>query len=136
MKLTCGTDLVPLKQIERSLGNPRFLQRFFSSEERAFFAGRRRPLPSGAASFAAKEAFAKALGTGVRGFALAEVSVLRDALGRPYYALSGRAAQLAQGWEFSLSLSHTEEYAVAFAVAFAPDGAEEPAGRLAGLSIP
>ena len=113
MKLTCGTDLVPLKQIERSLGNPRFLQRFFSSEERAFFAGRRRPLPS-----------------------VAEVSVLRDALGRPYYALSGRAAQLAQGWEFSLSLSHTEEYAVAFAVAFAPDGAEEPAGRLAGLSIP
>ena len=120
MKLTCGTDLVSLKRIERSLENPRFLQRVFSPEERAFFASRRNALPSVAASCAAKEAFAKALGTGVRGFSLAEVSVLRDALGRPYYALSGRAAELARGWEFSLSLSHTEEYAVAFTVAFSP----------------
>lgn len=129
MRLTCGTDLVPLKRIERSLENPRFLQRVFAPEEREFFASRRNFLPSAAASFAAKEAFAKALGTGVRGFALAEVAVLRDELGKPYYALSGRAAQRAQGWSFALSLSHTEEYAVAFAVGFAPDEGESPARK-------
>lgn len=121
MKLTCGTDLVSLARIEKSLENPRFLQRVFSPEERELFAARRNPLPSIAANFAAKEAFAKALGTGVRGFALTEVSALRDELGKPYYALSGRAGELAKGWEFSLSLSHTAEYALAFAVGFKTD---------------
>lgn len=73
-----------------------------------------------AASFAAKEAFSKALGTGIRGFALAEVSVLRDSLGAPYFALSGRAARLAEerGLRFSVSLSHTEDLAAAFVVAW------------------
>lgn len=44
-----------------------------------------------AANFAAKEAFAKALGTGVRGFSLNEVSVLRGELGAPYIKLAGNA---------------------------------------------
>jgi holo-[acyl-carrier protein] synthase len=73
-----------------------------------------------AASYAAKEAFSKAMGTGVRGFSLAEVSVLRDSLGAPYFALSGRAARLAaeRGLCFSVSLTHTDELAAAFVVAW------------------
>ena len=73
-----------------------------------------------AANFAAKEAFAKALGTGVRGFALGEVAVLRDSLGAPYFALSGRAKELAEGRgpAFSVSLTHTDELAAAFVVAW------------------
>ena len=62
-------------------------------------------------------AFAKALGTGLRGFALNEVEVLRDALGKPYFALSGRAAARAEGLVFSLSLTHDGGYAAAFVVA-------------------
>ena len=79
-----------------------------------------------AANFAAKEAFAKALGTGVRGFALGEVAVLRDSLGAPYFALSGRAKELAvgRGLAFSVSLTHTDELAAAFVVAWAK-GKEE-----------
>ncbi len=73
-----------------------------------------------AANWAAKEAFAKALGTGVRGFALSEVAVLRDDLGAPYFALTGDAHRLAaaRGLRFSLSLSHTEGLALAFVVAY------------------
>ncbi len=80
-----------------------------------------------AANFAAKEAFAKALGTGVRGFSLGEVSVLRDRLGAPYFLLSGRAKQLAEerGLAFSVSLTHTDALAAAFVVAWAK-GKEEP----------
>ena len=44
-----------------------------------------------AARFAAKEAFAKALGTGIRGFSLTEIEVREDEAGRPYLSLSGRA---------------------------------------------
>ena len=73
-----------------------------------------------AASYAAKEAFSKALGTGVRGFSLTEVSVLRDSLGAPYFAFSGRAARLVaeQGLRFYVSLTHTDELAAAFVVAW------------------
>ena len=118
MRLTCGTDLVSLPRIEKSLQNPRFLTRVFSHAEQDAFAANPNPLPSIAASFAAKEAFSKVLGTGIRGFALAEVEVLRDPLGKPYYRLSGRALQRAGGARLSLSLSHTGDYALAFAVGY------------------
>ena len=77
-----------------------------------------------AASYAAKEAFGKALGTGVRGFAFKEVAVLRDPLGAPYFALSGNAARIAEERElrFSLSLTHTEELAAAFVIAWKEEG--------------
>lgn len=73
-----------------------------------------------AANFAAKEAFSKALGTGVRGFSLAEVSVLRDHLGAPYFAFSGEAEKQVRerGLQFSVSLTHTDELAAAFVVAW------------------
>ena len=61
-------------------------------------------------------AFSKALGTGVRGFSLREVSVLRDKLGAPFLSLSKKAAQLAQGYEISLSLTHTTHYASAVVI--------------------
>jgi holo-[acyl-carrier protein] synthase len=115
-----GIDLVELPRMKKALENPRFLTRVFSKEEQELFASRKDPLEGIAANFAGKEAFSKALGTGVRGFSLSEVSVLRDELGAPYLKLSGKALEIAQkeGWTFSISLTHTEHYASAVVVAY------------------
>lgn len=118
--LFTGIDLLNIDRIRESVKNPRFTARVFSDEEQAYFAAQKDPSPSMAACFAAKEAFAKALGTGVRGFSLREVSVIHDALGAPQLQLSGRAKQLAQsrGLSFSLSLTHTSATAAAVVVAW------------------
>lgn len=96
------------------------MARVFSHEEIVLFESRNMSAQTVAANWAAKEAFAKALGTGVRGFSLCEVAVLRDSLGAPYYKLSGRALREARrrGLTFSLSLSHANGLALAFVVAF------------------
>ena len=122
-KIVTGIDLVEIGRIAKSMENPRFLERVYSPEELELLRSRAKadtPLhlsPSAvntaAANFCAKEAFAKAMGTGVRGFSLSEVSVLRDELGRPYLSLSGNAAKLAQGLILSVSLTHAKDYASA-----------------------
>jgi holo-[acyl-carrier protein] synthase len=119
VSLQTGVDLVEIDRIRRSLKNPRFLQRFFGEQERAWLASKGCPAQSVAANFCAKEAFAKAIGTGVRGFALKEVELLRTPLGAPYFHFSGRAKELVQakGLTFAVSLSHTRELALAFVVA-------------------
>ena len=73
---------------------------------------------SAAANFAAKEAFLKACGKGLGGFALADIQVLRAESGAPYYALKGAAAahMAENGLHVSLSLSHEDGLAAAFAV--------------------
>lgn len=121
MNIQTGIDLVETGRIQKSLQNPRFLTRVFSKDERDLFARMRDAVPTIAANFAAKEAFSKAMGTGVRGFLLAEVSVLRNELGAPYLALSGQAQKLAEGLCFSVSLTHTEHYASAVVVAYSDD---------------
>ncbi|MEG2596850.1 MAG: holo-ACP synthase [Oscillospiraceae bacterium] len=118
--LTTGIDLLQISRVKESMKNPRFLARIFSDEERAFFRERKEAPETVAANFAAKEAFSKALGTGIRGFALSEVSVLRDSLGAPYFRFSGQAEKLvaARNLYFSVSLTHTAEMAAAFVVAY------------------
>ena len=74
-----------------------------------------------AARFAAKEAFSKALGTGIAGFELKEVFIQNDQLGKPELKVEGKALELLKeraGNDFCLhvSLSHEKEYALAFVV--------------------
>ena len=77
-----GTDIAEIKRIRKAAENPRFLQEYFSEAERVFLAGKgtlRRVLRI----ILPQRRFLKALGTGVRGFALSEVTILRDTLGAP-----------------------------------------------------
>ena len=115
-----GTDLVRTDRMEKSLASPAFLRRVFGEEERAFLlslAPRKQPESAGA-NFAAKEAFLKACGTGIGGFALWEIQVLRKESGAPYYALTGQAADLLEENRLTahLSLSHDGGLAQAFTV--------------------
>lgn len=113
-----GIDTVELARIEKALLIPGFRERAFSAEEIEMLDKKGNSLQSYAANFAAKEAFSKALGTGVRGFSLTEVSVLRNSLGAPYIELSGRAKEAANGLNFTVSLTHTRRDASAVVIAY------------------
>ena len=118
--LGIGVDLCAPARMERALGREAFLHRVFSPEEQAMLAARsgKAKWETAAANFAAKEAFLKACGKGLGGFALAEIAVLRRESGAPYYALTGAAAAwLAErGGAAHLSLSHDAGMACAFTV--------------------
>lgn len=117
--LSVGVDLVEINRIEKSLKNPRFCKRVLGENEYLQLMMRGFPVQSVAASFCAKEAFSKAMGTGVRGFELSEVELLREENGRPYLKLSGSAERMAKErrLEFAVSVTHTKEYAQAVVVA-------------------
>ena len=113
---TVGVDLATVSRIKKSLENERFAKRVFSERELELFFDIDMPkYRSLRANFAAKEAFGKALGTGVKGFSLNEVSVLRNEAGAPYLEFTGRAAAivLEGGYSCSVSLSHEGDRAVA-----------------------
>ena len=121
--LFTGIDLTEIERIKKSCQNPRFIARVFSAKEQEYFASKRNPYPSMAAAFAAKEAFSKTLGTGIRGFELNEVSVEHDPLGAPFFTFTGHAAEIVRQRKlsFSLSLTHTDTVAAAFVVAAETD---------------
>lgn len=111
-----GIDIVETSRIAKSITKPRFLERVYSKEEISLCNSKKNPVESFSARFCVKEAFSKALGTGVRNFSLNEVSTLNDPLGCPYVVLSGYAKELAKGFKVSVSISHTKEYATAIVI--------------------
>ncbi|NLG82092.1 MAG: holo-ACP synthase [Bacilli bacterium] len=105
-----GTDLVEINRIkvnyqrlaERVLSEKEFeLFRRFNNENRKleFLAGR----------FAVKEAYAKALGTGIGELRFKDIEVLNDELGKPFINMQNDS-------KIHVSISHTEQYALAFVV--------------------
>jgi holo-[acyl-carrier protein] synthase len=124
MVLGVGTDLMETKRIEVSIDRygERFLERVFTAGEIAYCLRKKKnAAESFAARFAAKEAGAKALGTGIsRGVTWKELEVRREPNGRPTLHLSGRAAELAGAMgvrRMQLSLTHSREFAMAVVVA-------------------
>ncbi|NLJ30355.1 MAG: holo-ACP synthase [Clostridiales bacterium] len=111
--LSVGIDLVEIERIKKSVQNPRFCGRVLGGSEYSQLALRGFPVQSVAASFSAKEAFSKALGTGLRGFSMNEVELLREPGGKPYLKLSGNALRIARerNLVFSVSVTHTRAYA-------------------------
>ncbi len=116
--LSTGVDIIEIGRIARTLERygARFLRRIYTSGELEYCRGR----PSKLASrFAAKEATMKALGTGVRGVGWKDIEVTRAASGAPSIRLHGRALLRAQRLgvlEMSVSMSDSQEHAVAFVV--------------------
>ena len=98
----------------------RFLDRIYTAAEQAYCLRKRNSAESFAARFAAKEAGAKALGTGIsQGVGWLEIEVARERGGRPTLHLHGRAAQIAAhlgAARIALSITHTAELAMASVV--------------------
>src|SRR6202453_465124 len=122
MVLGLGTDLIEIERIQASVNRfgERFLERIFTAGEIAYCRRKKQPAESFAARFAAKEAGAKALGTGIsRGVTWKELEVRGGQSGRPSLHLSGRAAELAGAMgvrRLQLSLTHSRELAMAVVV--------------------
>ena len=117
-----GIDLIEIGRIQRSVDRygGRFLDRVYTAAEKAYCLGKRNSAESFAARFAAKEAGAKALGTGISsGVSWLEIEVVREASGRPTLRFHGRAAQIAAGLgvaRAALSITHTASLAMASVV--------------------
>ena len=117
-----GTDIVDISRFERFLrdGNTTLIERLFTTGERDYCAARRHSAQHYALRFAAKEAFVKALGTGLRdGLSWQQVEVVNDHLGKPGLNLTGRAAEYyaVEGLgKIFISLSHDGNCAVAMVV--------------------
>lgn len=118
-----GTDLIEVERIEASLRRfgEQFLQRVYTAGEIAYCTARKTAAESLAARFAAKEAGAKALGTGIsRGVGWRELEVHRLPGRAPELRLHGRAAEIAASLgiaHLTLSLTHTRGLAMAVVVA-------------------
>ena len=119
MIIGSGIDLVEIARIQQSLDRfgQRFLNRVYTPAEQAYCMRKRNAAESLAARFAAKEAGAKALGTGIsRGVNWLEIEVTRETGGRPTLRFHGRAASIAQhlgATHAALSLTHTGDLAMA-----------------------
>lgn len=118
MILGIGIDLCAAARIEKSLGKPAFCDYVFAPAEQVLLGGLggKRRAETAAANFAAKEAFLKAAGTGLGGFALPELALLRAANGAPYFELSGRAAAWVKQRGLTVHVSLTHENGLASAV--------------------
>ncbi len=118
-----GTDLAEIARVRRSVERfgSRFLERIYTPGEIAYCLRKKDAAESLAARFAAKEAGAKALGTGIsHGVSWQEFEVRREPSGKPSLWLSGRAAEIAAELgihRLSLSLTHTRDLAMAVVIA-------------------
>jgi holo-[acyl-carrier protein] synthase len=117
-----GIDLVNIKRLERAMERwgDRFVGRVFTSDERKFCYKRAYPASAFALRFAAKEAFSKALGLGMkRGIRWRDIEIFHHPGGQPYLKLHGRSSDICREKKITsshLSLSDEGEYGLAMVV--------------------
>ena len=117
-----GVDLVNIERIEMVIDrwDKRFTDRVFTPQEIAFCSKRTFPPQSYALRFAAKEAFSKAIGLGMKkGLRWKDIEVFHSSAGRPCLRLHGRASELCRERKIvcsHLSLSDEEDYGIAMVV--------------------
>lgn len=120
MIIGIGIDIVEVDRLRDGEHMKEFVQRILHPEEYDYIRNSGGDAAvSAAARFAAKEAFGKALGTGIHGFRLKDVKVIHNQEGRPLIELEAGARELFDrcgGKHIHLSLSHEKSYASAVVV--------------------
>lgn len=120
-----GIDVVEVERIASSMAEfgDRFALKIFTESEREYCNSQKNPSIHYAARFAAKEAIAKAMGTGIgKDLAWLDVEIRRKSTGEPEVFLSGDGDAFAKANQISqikISLTHAEHYAAANAVVLA-----------------
>ncbi len=114
-----GTDIIEINRIRQAVERKNFKERVYTENERDYCQNRgKQAAASFAARFAGKEAFFKALGTGI--FTdLTDVEILNDSAGKPEIFLHGKALEFFRRSNLDkifLSLSHSKDYATAVCV--------------------
>lgn len=118
-----GVDIVINKRIKSSIKNKNFIIRIFSRNEILYSKKIINKTAYLSKRFAAKEALAKAIGTGFRGgLNLKDIQVLNNKMGKPYYVVSTKLKNLimkimkVKSFNLFLSISDEKEYSIAFAI--------------------
>ena len=116
-----GCDIVKVSRFEKWISSS-MIERFFKEKELLNGnACAARQCEYYACRFAAKEAFSKALGTGLTGFSLRDVYIRKNDSGKPELVVENNALakvneKFGEGCVFHVSLSHEKEYAVAYVI--------------------
>lgn len=115
-----GTDIVQVSRMNKWIENPEIIKRFFNPAEIMEKGSDSTKNQHYAARFAAKEAFSKALGTGITGFSLRDVYITNDKSGKPILNVKNSVADVLREkcgeCKIHVSLSHEKEYATAFVI--------------------
>ena len=121
--LGIGVDIIQNKRIKASIRNHKFKDRIFSSKELKLSSYSKNKIGFFSKRFAAKEAFAKALGTGFRNnLNFKDIEIMNDKLGKPYYAKTKKITQIirkefkVKNFNCFLSISDEKEYSTAFVI--------------------
>ncbi|WP_068676135.1 holo-ACP synthase [Oceanobacillus sp. Castelsardo] len=106
-----GIDIIELERIQKSIKNERFVDRILTKKEKDLYLtlkNKKRRIEFVAGRFAAKEAVAKALGTGIGKLSFQHIEVLPNELGAPIIEVQGLEKE-----KIFLSITHSKSYAVA-----------------------
>lgn len=114
-----GNDIIEIDRVKSAIENQHFIERSFTEKEIKYCESRKgQKAASYAVRFAGKEAFFKAVGTGIV-TNLTDVEILNDELGCPHIELHNKALSLLEklnGKNIFISLSHSKNYATAICV--------------------
>jgi holo-[acyl-carrier protein] synthase len=118
-----GVDIVDNNRIKSLIKNKKFVNRIFSKKEITISNQYLNKTNFFSKRFAAKESFAKALGTGFRNnLNLKDIEIINDKLGKPYYLISPKIKKLikkkkkTKNFQLFLSISDEKDYSVAFTI--------------------
>ena len=116
-----GVDIIDNNRIKKSIKNQNFIKRVYTTKEINTSKSMKNKINFYAKRFAAKEAFAKALGTGFRkNLNFKDIEILNDNLGKPYYNINNKIKKIlkkisnSKSLDLFLSLSDEKSYSVAF----------------------
>ena len=121
--LSNGVDIVKVKRIKKildSIHEDVFLRKIFNKEEILYFEHNNYNPKSVSGYFAAKEAIMKTLGKGMDKLSFRDITILKTKDNKPYIKLSGKAEDYMETLglsDFKISISHEDEYALAFVIA-------------------
>ena len=121
--LGIGVDIIENNRIKNSIKNHRFKERVFTSKELKLSLLSRNKVCYFSKRFAAKEAFAKAIGTGFRnGLKFKDIEIINDKSGKPHYTKTKKITKIIQKnfkvkkFNCFLSISDEKDYSTAFTI--------------------
>ena len=115
-----GNDIIEIERVEKAISKEGFIAKVFTQREIENIGKRGNRAETYAGIFSAKEAISKAIGTGVREFALTDLEILNDDLGKPYVIVSDKLNKIIQrkkeNYQIEIAISHSKKYATAMAI--------------------
>jgi holo-[acyl-carrier-protein] synthase len=117
-----GNDIIEIERVEKAISKEGFIAKVYTQREIENIVKRGNRTETYAGIFSAKEAVSKAIGTGVREFALTDLEILNDDLGKPYVIVSDKLKKIIQrkkeNYQIEIAISHSKKYATAIAIIF------------------